>query len=631
MTVDTRCITTCNLGTVVSGNIADGYIQGAGLVLVRGSVEIKGTITPNLGDPVTFNYKVNGGTRQLPRKLRVLSSFADPFRLTTRVELGCKLTYLSDLREEIKWDALDDPANADKTEADAEIITIPISAASVMDECLSRLGLTASSNPLTNQFSIAEFDFSRGYVNILSDLLASECFFGYLDKNETLQVVNLNQDGGSGPVVSASSIIDISGINAGQLPGEAVVVNYTTLKLKTSTPEGGPINGAEDPLSWTTSNSSQASTVAISYTSSITNEQVTNTYSTLDTTEEYCDYVVGIKASTKEKINLLRYRRIKKTQSLPSILGSVIKQFLEADIGAPAGQAETITEEYYYYDQEGRETRNTKETMASKAYAWGSVSLPVVFDIQLNGAPAKDAVAIQYGSKYLQDATETKSYYYGNIVKTVTTSYGSWMRTISGQQAVAESRDSFTSAGDVESYMDTLLQGKFLIGIVIETKQQTSSSQQAPLFPDQINQQNAADTGNPNNGYRTESESELTLAVGSATAQRRVELTLPYAPDDRFERSGTEGNYTYKAVSSDAEVKAKNYGRIQNRLLLANRSGMNIQLAALYMPEAPFSSLVVNAAGLYALYRTNGTSYTFNAEGMVASCDALYWGAIGGS
>ena len=36
----------------------------------------------------------NGATGIIPRALVVLSAFADPFRQTTEVSVGCKLTYL---------------------------------------------------------------------------------------------------------------------------------------------------------------------------------------------------------------------------------------------------------------------------------------------------------------------------------------------------------------------------------------------------------------------------------------------------------------------------------------------------------------------------------------------------------
>ena len=49
------------------------------------------------------------------------------------------------------------------------------------------------------------------------------------------------------------------------------------------------------------------------------------------------------------------------------------------------------------------------------------------------------------------------------------------------------------------------------------------------------------------------------------------------------------------------------------------------------MPEAPFAPFVLTANNVSGLYRTNGTSWTFDAQGMVVSTDALFWGGVGGS
>jgi len=54
-------------------------------------------------------------------------------------------------------------------------------------------------------------------------------------------------------------------------------------------------------------------------------------------------------------------------------------------------------------------------------------------------------------------------------------------------------------------------------------------------------------------------------------------------------------------------------------------------MAAPLMPAAPFAPFVVQANGLSALYRTNGTSWQMDASGILASTDALFWGAVGGT
>jgi hypothetical protein len=231
MTVDIRATVTCSLGTLISASLSDDYIQGSGLIKTKGNCELSGLYNPPIGTVVTFAYTKGGVTRAVPRKMRVLSSFADPFRRTTKVELGCKLTYLQDLKDPIKWNAFNDPENAELAPEDA-IVTLPIYASSAAFRCLSALGISASSIPLTNRFSIAEFDFSPGYVSVLSDLLVSESYCGYLDYTEKLQVFSLRGTSTGGPVIDQTSLIDIGAIGVGELPGDAVVVSYSSLKLK---------------------------------------------------------------------------------------------------------------------------------------------------------------------------------------------------------------------------------------------------------------------------------------------------------------------------------------------------------------------------------------------------------------
>lgn len=613
MSIDTRCLVSCNLGSIISGNINDDYIQGNGLILVRGSIVIAGLITPVMGAEVTFPYTKNGVTRSLPRKLRVLSSFADPFRRITKVQLGCKLTYLNDKREQINWTALDDPANSGYTEADQERVTVPIAAQSIANKCLQELGIQASSSPLTNYFSVPTFDFSGGYVNILSNLLISECFCGYLDLNETLQIVNLNQEGGTGIVVTPDDIIDISSISTGALPGEAVTVRYSSLRL---------IQAGAEP-SWTVNETSDSSKIYIPYT--LNGDNLTATFNTLDKTKTTTYYRTIKQRSNKNQLRVVDRRITVETRQLASVAGSLVTQYLSN--GIPINGALDVqftTTETFFYDDEGNETERRTVRRGPVLTAYGTVGLPTVFTTD-NGV---QTVPINVVTTYLIEELRVQTYVNGDYRKVTTRRYGPWMNTLSGQQAISESRDSFTSVAQVMTFVEQAVFGRFLIDVNVATERSRSDLQQAPLPANAVNQANAASSGNPSNNWRTESKSELTLAYGSPTAQRITEFSLPYAPDDFFRSSG--GN-TYTSYLSNAEIKARNYGRIQNRLLLAHRAGMAIQLSTLHMPEAPFSSLVVQANGLSGLYRTNGTNWTFNNEGIVVGTDALFWGAIGGT
>jgi hypothetical protein len=604
MPIDIRATVTCTLGTLISGSISDDYLQGSGLVKTKGTCEISGLITPAMGTAVTFSYTKDSVTRTIPRKLRVLSSFADPFRRTTKVELGCKLTYLSDLQEPVKWSAFDDDENNDYDEDDLRIVTLPIHASSAMDKCLEELEITASSNPLTNKFSVSEFDFGAGYVQVLSDLLVSESYFGYLDTSEVLQVVALNQEGGTGPVYGSTEIVDVAPIGVGQLPGEAVTVTYSSLKLKPpeDTDNADFQNNNERRL-W-----ERSSTVAGPNTYYVGDLVFTGMESTetLTTYQRINDTDVPIQRFTVE------------FGVSAKIAGSIGTAYVKNGLGF--NNIETIlrTElEENSYDREGNRIASVVTQYDQALSIFGGVSLEYVFS-------PTDYVEFFY---VLLPSAQTVSTYNinGNVQQETTSTYLLWPQTITGQQAVAEYRDALEDAASVSAFVNSVAAA----GLVHErTSVSINSVGTIAGRPFDILNASYADGGDPNNGWRTESKAQLELALGSATAQRRIEFTMPYAPDDIF--SGPSGG-PFTSVASDAPAKANLYGRVQNRLLLGNRSGINIQVSPERLPAAPFSPLYVQANGLTALYRANGNQWAFDSNGIVCSTDALFWAAVGGT
>jgi len=623
MGIDIRATVTCSLGTLISASVSDDYVQGTGLIKTKGSCELSGIVTPAIGTAVTFSYTQDGVTRQVPRKLRVLSSFADPFRRTTKVELGCKLTYLSDLQEPVDWTAYDDEDNAGLTEADAQIITIPIRAKSVMNKCLTELGITASSNPLTNKFSIEKFDLGAGYVSVLSDLLVSESYCGYLNTSEVLQVFSLDQKGGTGPVIDSTKLIDLGSIGVGQLPGEAVVVSYSSLKLNA---------GIEDPnaADWDTVTASKEHTVTIPYTDTAGTQQFKQ-YSVLDTDLVSTTYQQIVKPSG-EVVKVPLSRRSIATTGSVRLVGSLVTDYLKNGMSYFNQEITTDTSEFFYYDDWGNETLYIKDTRGSQAHLAGDLGIQ-----QWVFTPNSDYVQLSTTTDRSIDYQIRRTTTVGEFQRVVTETYGSWTRTIPGQQAVAAGVQDLTTSSQVNQLLTRLFptsgglgnSGLFLLDTEVSTQRRTEG-QIAPDGSSTINAANA-NGGDPSNGYKTENKESLELALGSATAQRRIEFSLPKAPDDVFTRAGTAPNYTYSSEASDAPAKARRYGRSQNRLLLGNRSGMNVQMAAPLMPAAPFAPFVVQANGLSALYRTNGTSWQMDASGILASTDALFWGAVGGT
>lgn len=658
MAIDIRANVTCSLGTLISASISDDYIQGSGLIKTKGNCELSGLYNPPTGTVVTFAYTKGGVTRAVPRKLRVLSSFADPFRRTTRVELGCKLTYLQDLKDPIKWNAFNDPENEELEPEDA-IVTLPIYASSAAARCLSALGIAASSIPLTNRFSIAEFDFSPGYVNVLSDLLVSESYCGYLDYTEMLRVFSLHGTSTGGPVIDQTNLIDIGSIGMGEMAGDAVVVSYSTLKLKAPDDEEVVCRLADedsDEDDWggndfsTTSSQGRS---AISYRPPGATDPLIKTYTwqeSTTTTTRYTRYNVygdgsvrpaGVSysfpddADVPPELKVVEQRRLVTSRTTlyqtgsAAIAGGIITSRLNAGLDFNNFDVYKRTTESFLYDSKGNEKSRVAETYGSLLFQYGTVGIPTTFT---NPDGSVSSIDAGQGTGLLEKI-EVNSITTNGKTKRVTRRFGPWAETLSGQQSIAEAAANFTSVEQVESYLNFALGGLYLLDVTTEVERSGSSNaQEAPTEEEAAKEDLAEDSGDPNNGYSTKSSSEIELVTGSPLAARQIELSMPYAPDDSFTRrivSTSPLRYCYYSRKSDAKQKARLFGLTQNRILFGNRNGMNIQTVPELVPNAPFAPFYVSANGTVSQYRTNGTSWTMDSNGIVASTDALYWGVAG--
>lgn len=288
MVADIRAQISCNLGEVISGNWSDEAIAvGQGLIRCRGQLILRGIVVPEVGTLVRLAYVRNGQLARVPRMLRVLSSFADPLRQTTTVQLGDKLVWLESKKQGPTFEPLVFPPNPQPGDlltrelpypppengtskqverrvyngicwrreivnpedafnfdfenpklssyeqnpdrpADEELrAPVTISAKAVMSKCLAALELTSTGIPLTSYYEETEIDLKNGYVAAMEQLLGAECFVGYLDEQERLVIAKgATDEPGAGPVIRETDIIDISPIGSGDLPMDDPVVTY---------------------------------------------------------------------------------------------------------------------------------------------------------------------------------------------------------------------------------------------------------------------------------------------------------------------------------------------------------------------------------------------------------------------
>lgn len=655
MAIDIRAQVSCSLGTVISGSFADDYLQGSGLIKTRGEVVLAGTQTPVVGTQATFTYVKGGTTYTLPRVLRVLSSFADPFRRTTTVQLGCKLTYLENRKPPVE-----NPNSKDENAVPCYVYakaTLPISATYVFQHCLTALGLSSDAIPLTNKFSLEEFDLTPGYLQVMSDLLQSEGYVGYLDSTETLRFRDLSVTTGTGPVITPDDVIDLGPIGSGDLPGESVVVRWSNLRLLP--PEQLP---TDERLrrNWELEEVYGAPVeVSVSYTddagNTFTDQDVfypyTFTATRYDKWDRKIESVSMTLASSAEVNNRWASDTFKQSGKWNVPVARLVREVLEyrktsfatnnvdllaaqqpgestttikAELVA-AADAETELASLCKQDPpDGYDVVQSQTTTSyfSEMELAGSLSIDSYIPVSSTGVEGSvlsfSTAASEIESSVVVDYDTDDS---AGVTKTVTQRTISRSQTVSGQQDLAKLAQD-VDATTLQSDVDVLLAvARRQVYVGAETRSTTQREYGLQRRPSQADRNNTANT----KPQVTESVADLTWVVGSTTSTAVTEFTLPYAPDDAISWSEVGG---YTSTESDVKQKALRYGRIQNALLLGNRNGVSLQLAPELLPKRPFDPLYLQAGGITASYRVNGSSWAFDSNGIVASTDALLWGAV---
>lgn len=652
MTIDIRANVTCSLGPLISGSISDDYIQGNGLIKTKGSCELDGIFTPQSGAIVTFSYTRNGITRKVPRTLRVLSSFADPFRKTTKVELGCKLTWMANVSPAPSVDGkaaatsgrqqqcvngyLEYPADTTRV--------IPVSAYEVAKTCLQKLGIAGSPSLLTNRFFVENFDLSSGYVSVLSDLLQSEGFIGYLSDNEVLQIASLAAEGGKGPYVDQGSLIDLGPIGIGDLPGDSAFVRFNTLRLKKADdakPEETKRRSWEEEET-----ASSPEEVVVRYTDNKTGDPVDVYYYYVPYTRTVTQYG---KDDSFDEASCSLYQRqapnlgdlpIRRTTTERVLLAQAAGNYCSEVLSAghkPQGYLIAYTKkvEEYKYDTKGELIETTQETWEPDFKWVGGLNIDFVYPIPGNESKTEfievytdlvltEKIVTRYENLYAPQPVglflKFGETYEPEILgqKVSTQRYQNWTITQQGQQAVASFNDNapFETKDECVNWLIRNQNHMVLVDSQVITNRGRSMAA-GQVRPSQ------AELISVENGDRSESVANVAFAAGGMSSQRAVEFSMPYTPDDYYDPSG-------RIIGSDVAGKALRYGRLQNRLLLGNRNGVGIQIPVDKMPQSPFAPIYLGDKKLTVQYRANAASWAFSRDGIVASLDALFWGVAGG-
>jgi hypothetical protein len=104
-----------------------------------------------------------------------------------------------------------------------------------------------------------------------------------------------------------------------------------------------------------------------------------------------------------------------------------------------------------------------------------------------------------------------------------------------------------------------------------------------------------------------------------------LEFTPPYLSDDRLEASGSK----YRVIRSDAAVKAKAFAERQNKMRFGKRNGQSIVFPVEYLAPRPYSPIYLEFKGVTGQFRTDSTNIVFDNTGILVSTDAIFSGGVG--
>jgi hypothetical protein len=632
--IEGRATGTCSLGPLIRADVAaSDSLPGTGLIKWRGSCELLGVFSPQMGAAVTFSYTIQGkATQTIPKKFRVLSSFADPLanngRGQTTVELGCLLTYMEDAAEPTELKSRDDDelGNESQSDEDFDAIGASVSARFAFKQCANAIGVSFNfrDGALESTFRVDTIDLKVGYISVMSDLLVSESMVGELDANEVLQIRRLTEASGeAGKLLNTSNILSIAPLNAGELPGENVAVEYSSWRLKEPDSDEGLNSPWEKTIQIGPTYKYMVGTTIVTFGGAFSIGFIVPVYVDMmpvkTNTTTYMDLVVdGTTRSFVKEDETVIVTAVKKQWN---------NDFTDPTAGEyvwPNGEDDSFAlfatdtiRTVYEYDEKGRVVLQETFTIDS---GWtyqqklgpevaGTGDLPVLMTPQ----NTKRSVLTGYEkieTTYSENKRRTDSL---RLIHKKLSQAGQW-------QTVWYINNFRLEFGDKP---ETYKEDSELEGLVYQDAQVNYT-----ITPSEL--ENAAPTKTERLSVGSQDDplersTETVWVYGDQQSIRRRVFRMPFAPDDLV--TGTSGNYS--VTPSNAEAVARLFGRVQNKLLFGARYGVQLQLLPVQVPAMAFDALNVDLAGVMGQFRLNNLSYVIEPGEVVCGCNALYWGTIG--
>ena len=653
MVLDLRAQILCNLGPVISGSVRDDHIQGQGLIYTTGELLIAGLITPAHGAEVTLAYVTPDGSRvaRFPRgRFRVTRAFANPFSNQTELTIANDLAFQKGKGGGTINSALVDALN-NRMPKVASVLELREAFVLLADRCGITVGDLGTWS-LPKQTPALD---SPDYIETMSDILASVGRFGYLDADNVLQVQSYGELSLAGPVVTFDKVLDLNpntgGLDFTETPvgsGEAQVVSGTKPTSQTTLYTGGVLvqESSYGRFGATWDNSSLSTTTQIKITLS---DKSTRTFPVTET--------VITSENKAEPDNRVIQRNTQTIQALVKVNSQVVQDYLNKGLtdpgsGTPISTSKTDTYTYeelpppavndddreridqeietaisnlqgqhvYFSNPNAGETlritllpklptyRKVREESVeemSYAEALGRIGVPdyTKFGDLPTGTGIKEVVQIDFA-------------YSGTAVKEFKRVFVAYGLTQMGQQAIAAAAQKLrpSSAADYLPLLDQFF------NLVLEDHtinvRDDGNSNEPPPVPSYLAPFQASDVV-------LQGGSRIQVGNNTPRSNKAYSFAVPFLPDDVINDDGSisQGN---------AAAVAAGYAEQQNLLLLGHRLGLQVTTGLGQLPTVPLGAFHLSSNELTASYRSNGTSWAFDSNSCIVSCDALYWGLAGG-
>lgn len=652
--VDIRAIVTVNGIRSTGGSISDSYLMEAGLVTTTGEVELVGAHMLKPGQSVTVRFQQpNGASYKIPRYLRVLSCAIDPFGNTTKVSLGCSLEY----KREAKALPSDEGVTSLYTSQQLNCLNDyewppfsdyppPIYASTIGNICASKLNLGLGPPTLMTWY-LDEFRFDQTYFDILNNIALSESYIGHAANGPSITWTPAWASISGGGILGVNDIIQVNSVNSGEKVADGAICKYTKIVLKPNEPQVVEAEGGWN--SDYTEQIQESGPREVSVTGENGSVISTGTYTPYTKTiQEFGEDLSWdsdtcvIYSSAAEKPDLSD-RVIRKYETNRLCLAEVNERYaaaaaqngLQVDIYRTGDR---VTETWYEYDDKANvilETEQVSEpfwALAGKMnFNWykdttnSIVLLPNTMYVVGRKTVQYEYIYPEVNQNLRPDNISADDLFKDYVAEPSDEVLGTVTRTTEESHPLY-----FTSSQHAKNLIDTdSLDTENLLYLALRVANLSliESNRDIKISNGRTK---AKTVWRPKKAERTlkdmgvtlEESSEIATAGFVTTSAGYVEYSLPYQDMDYVTPDGD-------IVPGNADSQARQYARTQLDLRLGNRYGINVQAKASSLLVMPGGAFSISAGGVGGMYKANGTTWTWDSSGIIASTDGLLVGGHG--